>query len=189
MTEDDNSSPKEIALYVGIVVAVYVLISLIQKFVPDGLLAERCRRQRRRASIAKSLIVRKWREDTVNDSSNNDDCLTLAVGEHHEKGTRADDDIELVATEAVPISRPKEEYDDEDTTRPEKESSSGNCTNERDVCAICLDEFQHNELVCKSKMNENCTHCFHEKCMKPWLMKQSQCPMCRETLLDEESST
>ena len=42
-------------------------------------------------------------------------------------------------------------------------------------CAICLDEQQINE--CWSILN--CTHEFHDKCIKSWLQRDNTCPTCR----------
>jgi hypothetical protein len=47
-------------------------------------------------------------------------------------------------------------------------------------CAICLNHFKPEQLVCESK-NPSCRHVFHKDCMVDWLMKKhDNCPMCRE---------
>jgi hypothetical protein len=42
-------------------------------------------------------------------------------------------------------------------------------------CAICLDEQKINE----SWSILNCTHEFHDKCIKNWLQRNNTCPTCR----------
>jgi hypothetical protein len=50
-------------------------------------------------------------------------------------------------------------------------------------CAICLSQFQSQQLVCESN-NPSCRHVFHKDCMVDWLMKHhDECPMCREVYL------
>ncbi|KAK9137451.1 hypothetical protein Sjap_008045 [Stephania japonica] len=46
---------------------------------------------------------------------------------------------------------------------------------QKEVCAICLDEFQSEQPV----VNLPCFHRYHSKCVLPWLSSQSQCPYCR----------
>ena len=42
-------------------------------------------------------------------------------------------------------------------------------------CAICLTMFRDQDSVTVLK----CPHLFHIKCLQPWLVIQSQCPLCR----------
>ncbi|KAK9160876.1 hypothetical protein Syun_007217 [Stephania yunnanensis] len=46
---------------------------------------------------------------------------------------------------------------------------------QKEVCAICLDEFQMEQPV----VNLPCFHRYHSKCVLPWLTSQFQCPYCR----------
>ncbi len=51
-------------------------------------------------------------------------------------------------------------------------------------CSICQEEFPE-----KSKVVELfCSHCFHKKCIKPWLETHNTCPVCRIELETEEDS-
>ena len=45
-------------------------------------------------------------------------------------------------------------------------------------CAVCLQEFQAEELAMKLP----CTHLFHEDCVRTWLKKSITCPTCRKPL-------
>ena len=42
---------------------------------------------------------------------------------------------------------------------------------EDDVCPICYEENTEKKL--------NCSHCFHEECIKKWLQSKNTCPYCR----------
>ncbi|KAL4466659.1 hypothetical protein ABPG72_016776 [Tetrahymena utriculariae] len=46
------------------------------------------------------------------------------------------------------------------------------------ICAICLDDFEYDDIVRKTK----CNHMFHEKCLYKWLFKYISCPMCNQDL-------
>ena len=43
------------------------------------------------------------------------------------------------------------------------------------ACAICTEAFNDDDEVRELK----CRHIFHTKCLKPWLEKKLECPMCR----------
>jgi hypothetical protein len=45
---------------------------------------------------------------------------------------------------------------------------------EKDVCVICQDEFQVNDLAKRL----NCRHIFHAQCIDAWLERSSLCPIC-----------
>jgi len=45
-----------------------------------------------------------------------------------------------------------------------------------EVCAICLSDFEQNELLIKLTV---CNHMFHEACLITWLTKNIFCPYCR----------
>lgn len=50
------------------------------------------------------------------------------------------------------------------------------------VCAICWNGYKDGDSVCISR-NQSCSHVFHEECITPWLLKRSNCPMCRSDFL------
>lgn len=43
-------------------------------------------------------------------------------------------------------------------------------------CSICLDDIINEYTILK------CRHVFHDKCIKTWLKKRMECPMCRTYL-------
>ncbi len=53
-----------------------------------------------------------------------------------------------------------------------------------DVCTICLVPFKDRDKISWST-NEHCTHTFHKRCIRSWLFKHAECPMCREVFLCE----
>ena len=48
-------------------------------------------------------------------------------------------------------------------------------------CTICLDEFKSNEKVIALP----CLHYFHKKCIKKWMERKKECPVCKFELTQE----
>jgi hypothetical protein len=56
-------------------------------------------------------------------------------------------------------------------------------------CAICLNHFKPQQLVCESN-NPLCRHIFHKDCMVDWLTKlHVDCPTCRESIFYRRPSS
>ncbi|XP_024978311.1 RING-H2 finger protein ATL46-like [Cynara cardunculus var. scolymus] len=53
--------------------------------------------------------------------------------------------------------------------------------NEPFDCAVCLCEFTEND---KLRLLPTCSHAFHINCIDTWLLSNSTCPLCRNTLFD-----
>lgn len=73
--------------------------------------------------------------------------------------------------------------------RPGESIASADTTNVRVVseeCAICREPYQVDETIVWSP-NKVCVHCFHDDCIKPWLLRHSSksqgCPCCRQPFL------
>ena len=49
---------------------------------------------------------------------------------------------------------------------------------EEDICSVCLTNFNVGHRVFQLV----CNHMFHQKCIKPWFEKSTQCPNCRREL-------
>ena len=61
---------------------------------------------------------------------------------------------------------------------------------ERQVCSICLVDFQHDDRVLRNATKQaaikTCTHIFHEECISKWIEQashSSSCPCCRRPFL------
>lgn len=60
---------------------------------------------------------------------------------------------------------------------------------EDDVCPICMGNLVPNADVSptfprKKTIETTCTHSFHTQCLKKWLNKRTDCPMCRNNIAD-----
>lgn len=53
-------------------------------------------------------------------------------------------------------------------------------------CSICLNEIQVGEPVGASEL---CTHSFHHECIRQWLYRREDCPICRGTFLSSDCET
>ncbi|PWA78403.1 zinc finger, RING/FYVE/PHD-type [Artemisia annua] len=49
-------------------------------------------------------------------------------------------------------------------------------------CIICLREYEKNERI---GTLDNCRHEFHADCVKDWLLRKNECPLCRATGLKD----
>jgi len=47
-----------------------------------------------------------------------------------------------------------------------------------DQCAICLNSFTDEDQVVELKCDKK--HIFHEQCIKDWLKRKLECPLCKE---------
>lgn len=68
------------------------------------------------------------------------------------------------------------------TTTGATENIDGNqsLTEEAPECAICLSQYEIEEIVAWSKLKGGCTHVFHYECIFEWAMNgHSHCPVCR----------
>jgi len=53
-------------------------------------------------------------------------------------------------------------------------------------CPICIGEFVDGEKV---RVLPRCNHGFHIRCIDTWLASHSNCPTCRQSLLDQPTSS
>ena len=49
-------------------------------------------------------------------------------------------------------------------------------------CAICLEEFKRNDII---KEFYKCKHIFHKECLKSWLKRSNECPLCKHDLTED----
>ncbi|XP_073138347.1 RING-H2 finger protein ATL16-like [Henckelia pumila] len=59
------------------------------------------------------------------------------------------------------------------------QSSAEICNRSFAKCAVCLNDFQENDLL---RLLPRCAHAFHLDCIDVWLQKNSNCPLCRSTI-------
>lgn len=52
-------------------------------------------------------------------------------------------------------------------------------------CAVCLCEFEGEDRL---RLLPKCSHAFHMDCIDTWLLSHSTCPLCRRSLLPDDSS-
>jgi len=59
------------------------------------------------------------------------------------------------------------------------------------TCSICLSDFEQGDHLAypKNTLSSGCQHMFHYECLKGWLMKKKDCPVCRRKVLISDKST
>ncbi|WMV24874.1 hypothetical protein MTR67_018259 [Solanum verrucosum] len=55
------------------------------------------------------------------------------------------------------------------------EDGVNSSTNKEEVCGICLAKYENKESIGKLW----CEHEYHECCIKEWLLRKQDCPICR----------
>ncbi|WMV57633.1 hypothetical protein MTR67_051018 [Solanum verrucosum] len=53
-----------------------------------------------------------------------------------------------------------------------------------EICAICHMEFEHKEII----GTLGCGHEYHAGCIKQWLLRKKDCPMCRASVVPSTST-
>ncbi|KAH6828258.1 hypothetical protein C2S53_015876 [Perilla frutescens var. hirtella] len=56
---------------------------------------------------------------------------------------------------------------------------SRNQPNLSSKCVVCLNEFQENDML---RLLPKCSHAFHLDCIDVWLLRNSNCPLCRSAI-------
>ncbi|KAG5022393.1 hypothetical protein AAZX31_07G114100 [Glycine max] len=51
-------------------------------------------------------------------------------------------------------------------------------------CAVCLSKFHHHDLL---RLLPLCCHAFHAECIDTWLQSNLSCPLCRSTIVADDS--
>lgn len=55
---------------------------------------------------------------------------------------------------------------------------------EKRECSVCMEYLKVGDIVSWSPHTQSaCNHVFHHRCVKEWLVKNTCCPLCRETFL------
>ena len=114
-------------------------------------------------------------------------------------------------TERKPLLSPNSEDSEdnfrsvEESKKPSQSSSNNNPTtiatespscydgfdDDEDVCPICLDNFEVDDVVMWSRYNHgSCSHVFHEDCLLQWLLEQreNECPSCRACFIADPAT-
>ena len=68
-----------------------------------------------------------------------------------------------------------------------KNVSSASSLSSPKSCPICMEPYKAGDEIAWSK-NESCAHAFHLDCIASWLMRNDDCPMCRQDYLCNESN-
>mmetsp|Transcript_14330 Transcript_14330/g.26899 ORF Transcript_14330/g.26899 Transcript_14330/m.26899 type:complete len:311 (+) Transcript_14330:179-1111(+) len=90
----------------------------------------------------------------------------------------------------VASNEESQDQDDSHHTNPQLPRISCIATSSNGTCAICLSNYQEDQIVVQSP-NGPCTHLFHFECMKQWIEKRAagDCPCCRRNFVQIEPMT
>ncbi|XP_016487413.1 RING-H2 finger protein ATL70-like [Nicotiana tabacum] len=85
--------------------------------------------------------------------------------------------MEMGIDEKTLLSYPKLLYSE---AKVNYKDSTANC------CSICLADYKSKDML---RLLPDCGHLFHLKCVDPWLLLNSTCPVCRNSPLPTPLST
>ncbi|KAL8469027.1 hypothetical protein ACS0TY_032013 [Phlomoides rotata] len=103
--------------------------------------------------------------------------FTFLVNPHDQRSENAQFEVTPICNLDLPVSR----FQNLEFRRGNRGSEA-----EEETCAICLVEFEKEDLVNKLR---RCEHVFHMECMEKWLDRcQFTCPLCRSMVLHLSSS-
>lgn len=71
------------------------------------------------------------------------------------------------------------ENDGVDVESGEDEGEGEPAADSQPGCAICLKDYVDGDRICWSS-NPRCSHHFHGDCVEEWLLRNDECPLCRE---------
>lgn len=118
--------------------------------------------------------------------------------DNHDHGTQEDEvshcgdlDIIISSGSADATERNKEPVLErapsvsESIRSDEEQTEHNNCLTSCTTCSICIDEFVAGERI---RLLPRCKHAFHTECIMPWLTeRQGCCPLCKATVIDDDS--
>ncbi|KAL6526499.1 hypothetical protein OROGR_015589 [Orobanche gracilis] len=84
----------------------------------------------------------------------------LVFSDNQHPGSSADSGLEAAVLNSLPVFR----------------YSSKAATQRLLECAVCLSDFEENEVV---RLLPKCSHAFHTECIDMWFYSHSTCPICR----------
>ena len=99
------------------------------------------------------------------------------LGERPPRGATKSELSELPTHVYKTVTATKEESSDGDEKDESKESTA-KLDKERNVCAICLEDFKDGDVVTTTP----CFHQFHRDCINTWLTQKAVCPICKYEL-------
>lgn len=79
----------------------------------------------------------------------------------------------------------KTESDDRESGKDENEEKTKKLDEERNVCAICLENFSDGDVVTTTP----CFHQFHKGCIDTWLAQKAVCPICKYELFKNQANS
>ena len=82
--------------------------------------------------------------------------------------------------EENPSEQTMDESGEDENGDEEQELQDLDEANHDVTCAICLCEYEENELVVSGT---SCRHLFHKSCAFEWMSKHDHCPYCRKEMM------
>lgn len=183
MSENSKKREKKLA------VTAAILSRKITNITDDGRIIELSDWRHEEASktfVSKEDLAKKEYSNVEDNHSNGGADLSS------EKKAPADTSDEEVSSLWVnPVETNNEDSDLENQKDNDVEKSE-NTFPERDEnvlnCSICLTPFRVGDELSWSR-ELKCRHVFHKECLVPWLMKNNECPFCRENIVNDSNST
>lgn len=157
---------------------------------PDSIRQLEASKRRRQEFVHKSVIHKKVKESkstqlyTAEEKSDMYVSSITSVAKTKETDQRADPKLEDAGTCHIDTTNDKNTIHDETGANGNTtDGYSGENHFSSPCCAICLKSYTVDDAICWSR-NPKCSHHFHCSCIEIWLLRNDNCPMCREPYLD-----
>jgi len=182
----DGSFPPAFALLMlFMVIALPVLIAMITCYLDRRQV--RVPQQQQPAQVPKEEDFEEWMKKrekryTIIEKG----LISKKIADHDElcdiaRRCQQEEYGEKETTTVTPSSSPETIIpDDVECTAPPREEEGL-----PSECPICFDEFKAGDIVSWTSM-QCCRHVFHHLCIKEWLQRQKECPLCREICLPSD---
>ncbi|CAB9521247.1 H2 finger protein [Seminavis robusta] len=140
--------------------------------------------ERRKRFVDEHLESFEWRGEeeaaikmATKQQEQNQKKMDKKATTQHDKETNLD-----VSLGCDGVEEEEERQQDHSQSHSHSDSTCSSANPDDQDCPVCLAPLQKGDDVAASD-NDKCPHIFHRECVYMWLLRKTDCPMCRHTFL------